>query len=551
MSIIFIAITTIGICYLVPLETRAEDTSQYYGYQCKKHIDQELMGRVIYWESSNSITDLSFEKYLAVMNKLSDDGYFWMTTEKQKKDYLHKYMPVVDALKYIPAIEQKYAWHVPKTTNTVSTSLSASAQEWYFGEAYKGYESWATLIYNMTKDGLFDDNFTGGNYKSKSEERFLRKQVWRDNGYQSLDFLYAFWPDLEKIYAGEFTTEEKRRLEQIWSAGKFNDLLMKRAEGIPNSSYAGFTGATPLDDLMWFIPGEKIVAPVGKFALKALGNLGSKVMGRAGEKTVVSTIAVAARSQVGTIAERYYNIESKGILKILRLGSIKISLTKVFSESSIPIKYQPIVFGRVAFLLDRLSQSSLVGKYYDNAIIKILPRIKFTSANLGGDKNVLGLCEIGLGCTITDNAHALGMLDDVVVHETLHYTSGITQSQTNRYFVKESKRYPLQEGFTQFYSEYILKTTFQEEVRLPAYKMEKGVVEAIYSNLFSRFQKNPGKTSNSHDMVFFVFEESYFKSSDGLLNLDRYYEKGFHDRLHFYMKQGKYQEATNYIHSFK
>ncbi len=533
---LFSVLFLICIFFIHPLKVKAEDTSQYYGIQCRRHITAELAKH----------SEIPGWKQIEIIDKLSDDGYFWMTTIVQKKKYLHANLDNTKALQWVPVVENRYNWHVPSSSNSIKAKDSVDAQTYYLNLANENYTTWRSIVLKIGKGYYYEG-------ADVCKERFLRKKNWLGNdGGKDLDFFYSQWPDLKKKYSGEFTATEKARLERTWSSGKFDNIIIAARDKIPSAGSIGFTGNSPIDDILWFIPVEKVAAIAGKAALKPVTQLGSKLITGVGKKVEAYGLRKAAQKS----ASRVITVRVRGSIELFGEAGAKldIDLTKMFERSSIPIAKQRSLTIQLIDTVDKLSNMPQFKKYFGGATeAAILAHTKVYSKKAFIEEygvKAWGLCTHSRShIVLNESGIKAGHQANIVIHESLHYASPADLSPSYKYFttISGSRYYPLQEGITEFFADYAMRSLYNKG-SYGAYEQEVRVVSAIYTNLAKRYKN---KYKDAETKAFEALQECYFRGGDEhLLSIDKHFTAGFHDKLHYFMKNGRYDEAIKYVNSF-
>lgn len=519
-----------------PSQTKAADTSQYYGYQCKRHILEELAKH----------PEIPEWKQMETISKLSVDGYFWLTTIEAKKLYLHTHdMQNLVVLRITAQVEERYGWHVPSGASSVQTQQSISASEYYFGEAMNNYQQWATFIHDLEKDNIYEGPET-------CKANFLRKQSWRDymlkmGNNNALDNLYLYWPDLKKQYGGEFTVEEKRRLEQIWNVGGFDQQILVWGNKIRKPLSIGITGNSPIDDVLFFAPPDKVLALAGKYALKPVAKAGSWVLKKAGGGIAEGASRVLASKGLKTLISK--------IVGRISGRTYEINLARIFIDSSISINLQRKAATNGVQVLEGLANLPSYRKYFTQQeitrmwkIMKVLSDAKFEK--LHPKLSASGFWD-GESIVIKESIIERGYGEHVMIHESMHARSSISKAGNVKNWVKDQGRYPLGEGFTETLTQdAMLQINGYPSTVSWGYNEEQSVVRSIRNRLIRKWSLN-GSNNQAVANVDGFLRECYFESPTGDLSmLDQQFGTGFHDIISAFMSMKNYSDANSMIESW-
>lgn len=545
LSILFFGLV-VFFCYLKPTQAATTYKSSYYGYLSKSVIQEAL----------SKHTEIPEMKQAALMNKLSLDGYFWLDTSRQKLSYIHKNLPNNKYLLIVADAENVHAWTVNDKNVSETTYLtSAEAQQKLIEEANKGAEDW-------TRFAQYTDQYQLATMKGCSNlSRFweigtlLCKDFWSN---YNLDLLYGtYWPDkAQNRNKPQFDHLEVERLVQI---ARVMDIKPEKP-----LRPVGFTGDSLWDDVMWFIPAEKLVYWSGKVIFKAVTGVGSRVIKSATFKVGAKVVGDRLVAMAGI---RIIKVLTPRIITITRpiIGTLTIDVSKMFKVSALADFEVDAVVKNCVQGLEDLSNHPILGKYLPKSKIADIigkttvdspyyfmhwnrqTRVGFFESNWWGqyfsETMTIRLNEDAMIRAGSPAAY------EVYIHEVIHRLSanlshgGVNLKKSSAYgglFQSKSSTIPLEEGFTQFLTEYFTRTTRGGVVH-QSYEAEVKVVTELYKVLVKRM----GKDAAMKEMARLHMDEGL------LYGFDKVFGAGTHAEVFKFMDNGQYNQAVKYIKALK
>lgn len=181
-------------------QVKAADEAGLYGYKCRKMIMRALEMR----------TEIPEWKRLALLDKLSVDGYFWMKTKAEKLRYFRNNLANNQYLSVVEYTENLWDWPGPENDNNYDFLLFEEAErnrQLFMERTIEFHSTWIRTCMEVFKY----TNRMAIVKKVDYSEAYFDKRSWRSAG--QLDVLYGFWPDLlANKNEFRFTEEEISRL---------------------------------------------------------------------------------------------------------------------------------------------------------------------------------------------------------------------------------------------------------------------------------------------------------------------------------------------------
>lgn len=505
-----------------PENISAKEDDGYYGYISRSVVSNALVKH----------TEIPEWKKTALMDKLSNDGYFWMATKKEKLNYIHRNLNANQYLLIVADAENVHSGVVNESgAAEINNQKSKQGQEELLAEATNNYKEWANFYYAIAKNS--SNRAEWGN-----QNCFYQKNLWAG---PNLDRLYSYyWPDLKTNRSQkEFTSEEIKRLNKIWMAGQFGDIV-KALPRIKNAGEIGFTGDTPWDDVLIFVPVERLFSFALKWGFKSVKAVGSKLAERG--------IAVGATRVVGRSIVRIREVPLK--LSTTLTVRIKFNWAKMFGRSGISefdwLLAQDIVADRIKAHYQWLhskglyvARDRLAGNAQKLADGTEVVTAKEMKKRTGG---AIAYCDI-VRCKVVVSEMELPRYGtskknfvQTMDHEIGHAGSAVDQDYLHRFAVtRGGVRYvPLNEGINELISRIRTNTlgigAYQEEVE-------------IAQELLKVIQHERGATEG-----FTLLNKAFYE--DGLYSIDGATRiAGLHNKLSGFLTSGDYAGATKYLRS--
>jgi len=300
----------------------------YYGYESRNTIVNALVehSEIPEWKQS------------ALIDKLSVDGYFWMKTKQEKLNYIHANLPNNKYLSVVADAENIHSWNVndqnvpevfvtdssssqatneegiPSIAGVSSNRASTSSKDYqallneantnlseWVGFAQKAFANSSKCLPKAEETGWFEGVWGSikGEYPEANKYRptigqaFATKSCWDSS---SLSRLYSYyWPDMKRYQSKRVWWEpEKPKLAKRW--GAIGSYLSAYPDDKPLKE-VGLTGDSPIDDVLLFLPVDRIAVWGGKGVVKGVKYLGSKIAKR--------EIAIVGSKVVEEAGEKY------------------------------------------------------------------------------------------------------------------------------------------------------------------------------------------------------------------------------------------------------
>jgi len=521
-------------------------------------------------------------KIKAVFGELDKANYFAMT-RVQKLAYLQANLPNSFVLGAV-------VW--AEGFNTLSAKyFSSPAQLKAAVQNERVYVDYWNQFFN---DVFFDAN--GKVIQSRIAEwgtlgAFTNKKYWSS---KNLDVLYSkFWTDFKKSRsAPEFGCTEKERLKQIWLRAGFETFAKKNFRDTGQAVPVGFTGDSPIEDLLLFLPVEKVISLVGKGALtwakasRVPGLASAAKLAEQGSASASAYVGRASNQVVRAISRPVEAIYQKSTTVLSRyLGHVYIDLEKMFARSSIKWQEWPDIAVTLVRSLSRTKETSFA-RYADADILReaigktrivrksempsecagvcythTLPNIKKAQLLLakifgkteqeiertGGDFSAILVAD--------DFVHTAGdfTVSNTYAHEVFHAI--VSKIRTPFECAKDDaaaiKLYGtdgarrggyrrLNEGFTDYHTRNYMLEAFEKpaERNWSGYPKEVQIARAIQQALSRKYKSE----EKAEDIVRWI----YFKSPK-LDQFDYYFRQGFTSQLTTYLRVGRDDVALSWL----
>lgn len=491
----------------------------YYGFYSRKIISEALAAHPEIFDWKKQV----------FMEKLSQDGYFWFKTKRQKLDYIHRNIQTNSLLKIVADAENVHSWTVNETeASEVPLEVSKALQSAFYKEAQSDYQEWQLFReYTNSYLGLHPEKRTG-------KVALTIKGCW--NKFH-LDKLYNYyWPYLKSNRnLSDFTQAEQHSLD------KMDRLLVAWADKPVKD--IGFFGNSPYDDVLMFVPVEKIAALAGRAGLRVIKSVGSKLAERG--------IAVGGAKVIGRGVELIREVPLK--LSTRLIVRIKYNWARLFGKSGISEfdweLAENVIGGRIQAIYQWLDKQKLEGardrlagmaqKIVDG--IEVISQKEMTrrghkpaAAYCRTDK-----CEIVIKDTVLPrygtNQKAF---ESIVDHEVSHAASAIHDSYRALYWFTDrtGNRYvPLEEGINEFLS----RVRMNNPATYGAYQAEVEVAMELQNLL--HHVRGPAEGARLLNQAFY---------QEGLKSLDTFARRpGMHDKLQSYLVKGDTRGAIMYLRS--
>ena len=508
--------------FLGKAQATTETDPGYYGYLSKKKVYLNLL-------SHKEIPDW---KISAIINKLSEDGYFWMKTKKEKMNYCLDNMA---SNKYLNIVYEAENGDIAKDYGLPTDYRSSiSAQEALTNELNAAAEQW----YQFFRDIYGDDPRIDVSKTLAADIAFLKKSRWMS---KNLDILYEiYWPDLKvnrKI--SEFTSIEKNRLEKVWGACTFKNKVKYLS---PEAG--GVLCRNPMDDVLWIMPYTKLSQIKNVWGLKGVVGLGSKTAARdaaAGAANVFPKTILKIPNHAISYKSRY-------------LGMVKINLSRMFMKSSIAYAGREMLGKTITKSASRMLADPLLAKYIDKRfLLNTLDNIEIWTAKKSNGFS--GGHWFGLTQPALTRSSRKVFLNEALIysraeiqtikttaHEIFHRRSNMSIFRIG-YWWNAKKYYPLEEGMTEAFAQKFTKTYFKEEMKMGrlgvSYKGETRVAEELMNTFQRKYAKYGARAGE--DKLYDI----YFNKT--LTEIDKTLGKGVHDKLHKMMLENNYDGAVDLL----
>jgi hypothetical protein len=528
-------------CCLNSVQAATTYKSSYYGYLSKSVVQEAL----------SKHTEIPAMKQAALINKLSLDGYFWLDTSRQKLKYIHKNLPANRYLLIVADAENVHSWTVnDKNVSETTYMTSVELQQKLIDESNKGLEDWKRF-YDYTEQYQLASG-KGCSQLSYFWEigTLLCKDFWSN---YNLDQLYGvYWTDKKQNRnKPQFDHLEVERLVQIARV-----MGTKPEKPLIRVS---ITGGEPWEDVMWFIPAEKLVFWGGKVIFKAVAGVGSRVIKSGVFKVGAKVVGDRLVAMAGI---RIIRVLAPRIITITRpiIGTLTIDVSKMFKVSALADFEVDAVVKNCVQGLEDLSNHPILGKFISKSkIADILGKTQVESPYYfmyWGRETRVGFFESDWWGKYVPHIMTIRLNEDamirggsaaayqVYIHEVIHRFSanlahgGVNLQKSSAYgrLFHSKTIIPLEEGFTQFLTEYFTRTTRGSVVH-QAYESEVKVVTELYNVLVKRM----GKDAAMKEMARLHMDEGL------LYGFDKVFGVGTHADIYKFMDNGQYNQAVKYI----
>jgi hypothetical protein len=525
--------------FMSPVHAAETIKSNYYGYLSKSVVLEAL----------SKHPEIPSKKKAALIDKLSIDGYFWLDTSRKKLNYIHKNLPNNQYLLIVANAENVHSWTVndKNISETVyvdeveiQQKMAEAAREG--AEDWKIYATYAEQYLNIHPEFQECARFLNGGGISP----ILCKKLWSQG---HLNALYdKYWPDKKQNRNKlEFDKDEKKKIERI------NVIMQQEAFSRDVVIACGITGESPWDDILLFVPIEKIFAWGGKLLLKGVTGVGSKVIENSTFKIAYRVVgdkftAIGAARLMRKITPRILTLNNNV------MGFLKVDFSKFFKYSTLTDEQMNLVVKKLATNLEELSKHSEYSKYV--SVDQLRKIFESTSVIFPSKLDLFSLSRKYLKIEwwgqfntttkkilINEDVVVLGgesLTKQIYVHEVFHSMADsvrISERYLSKYSSKKYAYAQLDEGFTEFLTLDFMKSSSAQRLGI-GYRHDVSVVGELYTNLLNRW----------HDpkLAMQAIREIYFK--DGIkVGIDKYFGIGSHDKIYTLMNNGKFQEAEDLI----
>jgi len=525
LKILLITIVIL-LSFLLPKKTLAvSNLPSYYGYLSKARVTEVL-------QTHSEIPEF---KKAALMNKLSLDGYFWMETKQEKLDYIHANLP---NNKYLIVVADAEDVHSDQgaTTPEMAFSESEEVQTQILDEVLVGFRQWANFYIAVAKE-------PGHRYESGDKGCFSSKGYW---SVANLNKLYnEFWPDFKtNRNQSEFTNQERARLEKIYVKGNFQEIAKNlQAWRAPGS--IGYFSNSAFEDLLMFVPIEKLAVIMGKFCVKKVG-------GWCANRAATTSPSIARGIRLG-VQRAISRIQGNKFFEITSryLGRVLIQEQKMFRYSSFSAGQRSRVAMSLTTTVSRIKRHPVFGEYLDPVMgRRILENtevwVPHRMNSYSKGKTWWGFC-VGNQKTfqrvvINEEALWVGLegqamtANKTMAHETFHALQANVSNYSTRYRSSSLGYAPLSEGMTESLSGRYMMSIYGKSIELGAYQAETKVADEIIRALQRKYGVEAGWN---------IAAELYFKS--GLVKMDLYLAPGAHDKIYSWLVHGRADVAITYL----